>query len=456
MKKSQVKGKTTRRSFIADTGLATAAFTIVPRHVLGGTGNTPPSEQVNIAGVGIGGVGKSNVGNARDAGANVVALCDVDSGYAGPVFIEYPKAKKYKDYRRMLEEQKDIDGVIVATPDHTHAIIAMAAIKMGKHVYVQKPLSHTVKESRLLTEAAREAKVATQMGNQGHSTDDIRRICEWIWDGAIGPVREVHVWTDRAVWPQGFDRPTGARRVPATLDWDLWLGPAPERPYMKDIYHPVNWRCWWDFGTGALGDHGCHALDSVFWALNLKYPTSVEASSSNLVRKMFDTQPNTETFPRASIVYYNFPARGDMPEVQVKWFDGGLMPPRPEELEPGFVRDTNGVLFIGDKGKLMCGGWSENPRLIPETRMKEYQQPSQTIERIEGSHEADWIRACQGGEPASANFEYSGPMSEMVLMGNLAVRSGKKVEWDGENMQVTNHLELNEFVHREYRKGWTL
>jgi len=452
------KRQMNRRDFLLSTASGAAAFTIVPRHVLGGWGGTAPSEKLNIAGVGVGGMGKNNLKNLGDE--NIVAICDVDEKYAGKVFDEYPQAKKYTDFRRMLERQKEIDAVVVGTPDHTHAVISMMAMKMGKHVYCQKPLTHSVYEARMLTEAARKYKVATQMGNQGHSGEGVRLICEWIWDGAIGPVREVHAWTNRPVWPQGIERPKETPAVPATLDWDLWLGPAPVRPY-HPAYLPFNWRAWWDFGTGALGDMACHVLDPVFWSLKLGYPTAVEACHSYEVREMWKRVDNKETYPSASMVRYEFPAREDMPPVKLKWYDGGMLPPRPEELEPGrqMGKDGSGVIFVGDKGKLMCGTYGDSPRLIPEGRMREYERPGKTLERIEGDvggHEKNWVRACKGGEPACSNFDYAGFLTEAVLMGNLAIRCpGERLNWDGENMKVTNVPEANEYVRRQYRQGWT-
>ena len=450
-----------RRGFLKSAAGA-AAFTVVPRYVIGGAGTTPPSEKLNIAGVGIGGMGKNNI--RKCSGENIVALCDVDDKYAGPVFKDYPKAKKYLDFRDMLDKQKDIDAVIVATPDHTHAVVALAAMELGKHVYVQKPITHSVYEARILTEAARKYNVMTQMGNQGHSGDGARMICEWIWDGAIGPVREVHAWTNRPVWPQGIevDRPKETPPVPETLDWDRWLGPAPYRPY-HPCYLPDKWRAWWDFGTGSLGDLGCHILDPAFWALKLKYPVEVEGCVSTYWHAFWQkTEPKNETYPRSSIVRYKFPAREGMPEVKLAWYDGGMMPPRPEELEEGrqMGDDDGGLLFVGDKGSLMCGCYGRGPRLIPETKMKAYDRPKPSIDRIpDGSdgHEKDWVRACKDGKPASSNFDYSGPLSEMVLMGNLAVRfPNKRLLWDGANMKVTNNDDANAYVRREYREGWSL
>ena len=449
--KNSVKSRgkdVSRRDFLTRAAVATAGITIIPRHVLGGAGYTPPSDKLNIAGIGIGGMGKNNVA-ALATTENIVALCDVDDNYALEVFKKYPEAKKYRDFRKMLENEKSIDAVVVATPDHTHAVISLAAIQLGKHVYCQKPLTHSIYEARNLAEAARDAGVATQMGNQGHAGEGNRLIAEWIWDGAIGQVREVHSWTNRPVgyWPQGIGRPEETPSFPVGLGWNLWLGPAPYRHY-NPAYAPFKWRGWWDFGTGALGDMACHIIDTPFWALKLGHPTSVDASSSPV---------NGETYPLASIVHYTFPARGDMPPVKLTWYDGGLMPPRPEELEEGRKMGDRGggVLFVGEKGKLMCGVYGNNPRLIPETRMQEYEQPAKSIPRVEGIHE-DWIQASKGGKPACSNFDISGPLTEMVLLGNIALRTGEKITWDGPNMRVTNIDEANQYVDRDYREGWSL
>lgn len=450
-----------RRDFISGAAAA-AAFTIVPRSVLGGPGNTPPSDKLNIAGVGIGGMGKNNIRSCGEE--NIVALCDVDWAYAAEVFKKYPKARKWKDFRKMLDEQKDIDAVVIATPDHAHAIVAMAAMERGKHVYVQKPLTRTVYEARMLTEAARKYKVATQMGNQGHSDEGTRLVCEWIWNGAIGDVREVHCWTNRPVWPQGIGRPEGTPPVPETLDWDQWIGPAPYRPY-NTAYHPFNWRAWLDFGAGALGDMGCHVMDAAFWALKLKYPVSVEASHSYDVREMWKRVENKESYPRASIVHYKFPAREGMPPVKLHWYDGGILPEQPDDLEPGrsiskLGSDGSGTLFMGDKGILVCGCYGGSPRLIPEAKMREFERPPKTLPRIDGGkdgHERDWIQACKGGKPACSNFDYSGPLTETVVMGNLAILNpGKRLNWDGEKMKVTNDEQANAYVNVPYREGWSL
>ena len=443
--------KISRRDFMG-AAAATAAFTIVPRYVLGGAGNQPPSEKLNIAGIGVGGQGAGDLGNVSSQ--NIVALCDVDWRHAAGTFNRYPNAAKYRDFRVMLDkEDKNIDAVVVAAPDHIHAVASIAAIKRGKHVYCEKPLTHSVYEARRLAEAAREHKVATQMGNQGQASERTRLMSEYIWDGAIGPVREVHVWTDRPLnglnsvyWPQGVDRPKETPPVPDTLDWDLWLGPAPNRPY-HPAYLPFNWRGWWDFGTGALGDIGCHAMDPVFRALKLGHPVSVEAIS---------TLVNNETYPVASAVHYQFPARGDMPAVKLTWYDGGMRPPRPDELEDDRQIGSNGALFIGDKGKML------GERLIPESRMKEYGKPPQLLPRSPGHHQ-EWIDACKGGKPAGSNFDHAGPLAEVVLLGNVALRpelkekmNRTKLLWDGPNLKITNIPEANQFLQREYRNGWSL
>jgi len=437
-----------RRNFLRGTGAA-AVFAIVPRHVLGGAGNTPPSEKLNIAGIGVGGQGASDLQQLESQ--NIVALCDVDQNRAAGTFKRYPKARQHRDFRRMLDRQKDIDAVMVATPDHVHAVASITAIKMGKHVYCEKPLTHTIYEARKLAQAAREHKVATQMGIQGHSGEGIRRLCEWIWDGAIGEVRQVHSWTDRPArwWPQGVGRPKDTPPAPDSLDWDLWLGPAPHRPY-NPAYVPFKWRGWWDFGTGPLGDMGIHNSSPIFWALKLGYPTSVELISQQGC--------NAETGPTKSIVRYEFPARADMPPVTLVWYDGGNEPPRPEELEEGRRIGDNdgGSLFVGSKGKILAPGWcAASPRIIPETKMKEYDQPPKTIPRSPGHH-AEWIEACKTGKPTTANFDFAGRLTEVMLAGNIAVRTGGKLLWDGPNMICTNIPQANQYTRCRYRKGWAL
>lgn len=435
----------TRRNFIAVTTAAGAGFSILPANVVSGLGYKPPSDKLNIAGIGVGGMGYNNLRHMETE--NIVALCDVDRDYAGrDSFNRWELAKQYKDYRVMFDQQKDIDAVMIATPDHSHALPALMAVKHGYHVYLQKPLTHSVYESRILTDAAKRYGVATQMGNQGNSGDGIRDICEWIWAGVIGEITHVDAWTNRPIWPQGLERPEKSKHVPNTLDWDLFIGTAPWRPY-NPAYHPWTWRGWWDFGTGALGDMGCHILDPVFKALKLQYPAAVEASS---------TPVNTESPPNAEIIKYAFPRRDNlpkvaMPEVTVDWYDGGLMPPRPEELTDGeqMGDESGGCIFYGTRGKIMCGTYAKNPTLLPTSAMADFKPPAKTIPRIfnamDGGHEQDWIRACKENKEtrleASSNFSYSGPLTEMVLTGILAVRLQsleRKLIWDGPNMKFTN------------------
>ena len=415
-----------------------------------------PNNKLNIAAIGVGGMGSGNIEKCSEE--NIVALCDVDLKRGGKTFGAHPKAKRFRDFRVMLDKmEKEIDAVIIATPDHTHAVATMEAMRRGKHVYTQKPLTHTIWEARQLTEASKRYGVATQMGNQGHSSNGARQTVEWIRAGVIGEVREVHCWSDRPLrgtrfekrlyWPQGVaDRPEKKEAIPDTLDWDLWMGPAPYRDY-SSAYVPFDWRGWWDFGTGALGDMGCHIIDHPYWALKLGYPTSVEASSTHI---------HSETAPLASLVTYHFPARGELPPVRMVWYDGGIKPPRPEELEPHEEWPVDGVIYVGDRGKIMHKSHGGKPTLLPLSRMNDFQRPDETLPRIKGSHEQNWIDACKGGAPACSNFNYSGPLTEVVLLGNLAIRTEGHLLWDGPNMRVTNNEAANEFVRREYRQGWKL
>jgi len=434
-----------RRNFLGNTLLAATAVTILPSNVIAGLGHKAPSDKLNIAGIGVGGMGFNNLSNMDTE--NIVALCDIDSKYAGRnAFRKWPLAAKFQDYREMFDKRKDIDAVMIATPDHSHALPALMAMKAGKHVYLQKPLTHSVFESRIMTETALRYGVATQMGNQGNSGEGIRRICEWIWAGTIGEITSVDAWTNRPIWPQGLERPTDKMRVPNTLNWDLFIGPAKFRPY-HEVYTPWNWRGWWDFGTGALGDMACHILDPVFKALMLQYPTAVEGSS---------TQINTESAPTAEKVTYWFPRRDNlpkvgMPEVKITWYDGGMLPERPIELADGepMGNSSGGVIFYGTKGKIMCGSSAANPTLLPSSEMAHFNEPGKIIRRIQNAetngHEQDWIRAAKENKEnrveASSNFSYSGPLNEMVVMGVLAVRLQdlkKRLLWDGKNMQFTN------------------
>ncbi len=459
---SKINSSLTRRQFIYSSAIAAGGIalsgcaTARPRRV-------SANEKLNIGIIGCGGKGASDADGV--SGENIIALCDVDENTLNNAAKKYPGARLYRDYRVMLATEKTLDAVTVSTPDHHHFPATMMAIQLGKHVYCQKPLTHSVWEARMLTLAARKHGVATQMGNQGHCSDAVRDMCEMIWAGAIGDVREAHCWTDRPAgwWPQGVTRPAGEDEVPKNLDWDLWLGPAPWRPYKnkwpeteihkskgrggKGVYHPFSWRGWWDFGCGALGDMGCHVMDGANWALKLGYPTSVE---------VVDSAPlNSESAPEWAIIRYQFPARGEVPPVTLTWYDGGKKPARPDELGEGKNLESNGTLFIGDKGKIVCGTYTENPRLLPESRQKEFVKPAQTIPRIPGGNShADWIRACKGGPAACSNFDYAGPFTEVVLLGNLALRVGKKIEWDGPNMKTKNLPEADKYIRTTPRNGW--
>lgn len=439
-----------RRNFIKNGAMA-AGFTIVSSNVLGKKfGHIAPSDKLQIAGIGVGGMGRRNLANMKTE--NIVALCDVDWKYAKKTFDDYPKAQKFQDWREMFDKMgNSIDAVMVATPDHSHAVATAHAITLGKHCYTQKPLTHSVYESRLLTNLAKKYKVATQMGNQGNSFEWCRQIAEWIQSDAIGEVTEVHCWTDRPIWPQGLMKPKQPMAVPEGLNWDLFIGPAEKRDY-NSVYTPWNWRGWWDFGTGALGDMACHIMDPVYWALDLKYPTKVNGSS---------TLSNLYSPPHAQMVQYTFPERPkrgqvNMPEVKVYWYDGGLMPERPQELAAGqMMGDENGgIIFAGKKGKIMTGCYGMNPTLLPLSEMENFNQPKPWIPRVAGgngdiwstnAHEQDWIRAAKESPnnrtEASSNFGFSGPFNEMVVMGVLAVRLQglhRDLLWDGDNMRFTN------------------
>jgi predicted dehydrogenase len=496
-----------RRDFVKTMAMTGAGWTIVPRRVLG-RGQTPPSDRLNIAGVGIGGMGKVNLLNLATQN-NIVALCDVDWNVAGRAWEtldadltreqerlpkvtdatarknslerieslkkviaqDLPRMQRHTDFREMLEKQKDIDAVVVATPDHTHAVVAMAALEEGKHVYVQKPLTWSVDEARRLAATAKQKKVATQMGNQGHSWDDGRRAVEWIQAGAIGDVREVHVWTNRplAYWPQGIPRPQpqriatelrwnmpgvmarlanamGLYSVPDKLAWDLFIGPAPPVEY-HPVYHPFNWRGWADWGVGAIGDMGAHLIDHAFWALDLGYPTTVETVS---------TPFDKACFPMATTTYYEFPARGSMPPVKLTWYDGGLLPPRPEEMSDESLNATGGALLVGTKGKLIYDTYGFNSRLLPKSLQESVGLPVQKLPRIATSHEMNWSDAAKGKGEASTPFEYAARLTEVMLLGIVALRTGTKIHYDGAKMKITNNANGNDYLRREYRRGWSL
>ena len=448
-----------RRRFLATTAAVSAAAMIVPRHVLGGPNQIPPSDRLHIAGIGVGGMGAADLDElALELQQNIVALCDVDERRAAPTFAKFPQARRYQDFRVMLEEMDDqIDAVVVATPDHVHAVATMAAIQRGKHVYCEKPLTRTIGEARQIAAAPRKAGVVTQMGNQGHAKEGARLTNEWIQAGVIGEVREVHVFTDRpgTHWKQGIPRPAETPPVPPGLAWDLWLGPAPERPY-HPAYVPKTWRAWWDFGTGPLGDMGCHIIDHPYWALDLGPPTTVQAYVAGPAGRVLpDGQLNAETFPHSAIITYDFPAREDKPPVRMIWYDGGLMPAKPPEMADLCRMPSDGMLFIGSEGKMYCASHGSMPQVVP-AGWPGLKFPPQTMPRSIG-HRAEWIAACKGSGTPVSNFDYAGPLTEVVLLGNLAVRApGKRLRWDSPNMGVTNMPELTRFIHTQYREGWTL
>ncbi len=441
-----------RRKFIKTASLGAIAYAALPsiglawEDIPARAGKVITGRKLNIACIGVGGKGLSDVRGVSSE--NIVALCDVDLNKGKGAFEAFSGAKRYKDFRRMLIEMDDqIDAVTISTPDHMHFPAAMMAVKMGKHVFVQKPMTHTIEEARALTEAARKHQVATHMGIQGHSMDGIRRMREWNAVQAIGEVEEVHIWTNRPIWPQG-DRPLApAQPVPESLDYNLWQGVAPERPYNRAHGH-FAWRGWWDYGCGALGDIGCHAMDSAFDVLKLGNPTSVEAECG----------PQSQwSAPAWSIVTYQFPATADRGPVKLVWYDGNRTPPRPKELEEGrnLPGSIGGQLWYGTEGTIMVSDvYCRSARIIPQEKWVDFaknRMPEKTEQPSIG-HMQEWIEACRGGAPAGANFDYSGPLTEMVLLGNLAVRTGKRIEWDAKNMVCTNEPEANKFVRKNYRK----
>ena len=537
------KDKITRRNFVAGTTGAAFGAMIVPRHVLGGVGFTAPSDTVNFALIGCGGQGKTDSGELVAGGQNMVALCDVDFGFvdrevarmtqqrpgggggggrpgaaggqqptaeqqqrmqqmaeerarqAAKLQEAYKSAKRYTDFRKMLETQKDIDAVVVATPDHTHAVIGKAAMELGKHAYIEKPLTWSIHEARVLRETAARTKVATQMGNMGHSSEGAALVNEWVQAGIIGQIKEVNVWTNRPLgfWPQGVPRPAkqapdattgsmgrdwnarlvnrvlatgmdGEYPVPQGLDWDLFLGPAPEVAY-HPIYHPFNWRGWLDWGTGAIGDMAAHLIDHPYWALGLTYPTSVEATFTPWGT---DLKNNRVSYPMGSHVVYHFPARGKQPPVKLTWFDGGLMPARPDALPDDVQLDPGGgAIFIGEKGILVHGTYASNPKLFPVSLMEAAAKVPKTFFRVEKSgegqfaqakHRMNWINAIKGKEKATCPFEYASRLTETMLLGVVAMKVGqsKKIYYDGDKGVITNNSEANQHLQREYRKGWTL
>jgi len=508
------EGGLSRRKFLGQSAATAMAFSIVPRHVLGGPGYVPPSDKVNLAFIGVGSQGSRVLLHfLKEPDVQGVAVCDPNKGSADhpqwdthefcnsvrkllgvdtgwdwlspdqPIQLthsmkttsgvagrepcqqivnayygsrqtsgKYNGCAAYIDFRELLEKQKDIDAVVVCTTDNLHAAVSVAAMKKGKHVFCQKPLTHTIYEARRMAEVARSTGVATQIAVGNQASEATRTLCEWIWDGAIGPVREVHNWSSRPFWPQGIERPKEAQPVPGGLDWDLWLGPAPERPFNR-AYVPFVWRGWSDFGCGALGDMGSYSYDTIFRVLKLEAPVSVEASSSERYE---------ETYPLASIVRYNFAARGDMPAVKFTWYDGGLKPPRPEELEESRPmkgegeEENEGLLFVGDRGKILCAFNGANPKIIPESKMSSYKQPPKTLPRSPGN-EREWLDASKGGKvKPGGNFEFSGMVTETLLLGNIAVLAGEKMSWDRPNLKVPNSVAAQKYVAPERRKGWEL
>lgn len=469
-----MSNKRSRRDFLRTSSVAAAGFFIIPRHVLG-RGFIAPSDKLNIAGIGVGGKGASDLAEfAKSPNVNIVGLCDVDDRMAKSSRALFPKATYYKDFREMLAKEKNtIDAVSVSTPDHTHAVAALAAMQMKKHVYVQKPLTHTIQEARILTEAAEKYKVVTQMGNQGASGEGVRQMQEWYKAGVIGHAHTIYVWTNRPVWPQGFGKPKKIAEVPKELDWDLWLGPAKWEEY-KDGYVPFNWRGYWSFGTGALGDMGCHLIDPAFKTVGLGYPTEVECSVAAIYEQMWTASYYPDSCPPASTVILKFPGKKKKRDIELHWMDGGIRPERPEELGPNDVMGdedgSGGVIIEGTKGKMMCGTYGSKPRLLFASGNKEV-SVAKTIERVPEGHYVQWVNACIAGygkNKLSSSFDYAGPLTESILMGNLAIRSWmmksaegkftgrKKLIWDAINMKITNFEEANQFVTKEYRKGWEL
>jgi len=448
------KGGISRRGFLTGVAATAATVTILPKTAFGA------NDRLQSAHIGCGGKGDSDTWDMFHNGVVPVALCDADDGPLNNKHNQFttelkkknpqatPDIKKYKDFRKMFEEMGDkIDVVTVSTPDHTHFPGSMAALSLGKHVFTQKPMTHNIWEARKLAEMAREKKLMSLMGIQGHANEAARNLCEWVWAGAIGNVTEVHYWTNRPIWPQGIDRPKDSKPVPKSLDWDCWLNVAPERPY-HDAYCPFRWRGWWDYGAGAMGDIGCHVMDAAFWALDLRSPTSVSAESSD---------KHEETAPKWAIITYEFPARGKLAPCKVIWHDGGKRPPVPKD-DPGFKMNPEcGAFLFGDKGTLWHDFYCGSARLIPEAKHKDANvgKIPKILPRCKGGHMGEFITACKTGKPPyGANYEYAAALTEFVLLGNLAVRAGQKIEWDPKAMKVTNFADANKWVRREPRKGW--
>jgi len=445
--------KMTRRAFLAatTTTAVAASFPIRVNAAEVVPGKKSPNEKILCAGIGVGGKGLGDIMECKRE--QVVALCDVDDKRAKEAYYRLKDAKQFKDYRKMLEEMPEIEAVHVSTPDHMHAPAAYMAMKMGKHVCVQKPLTHTIAEARLLRQTAAEMGVITNMGNQGHAGDGVRELCEMIWAGAIGDVKEAHIWTNRPIWPQGLAEPLAEEPVPDWMDWDLWIGAAPMRPYNKE-YAPFNWRGWWDFGCGAIGDMACHIMDPAFWSLKL-YEAETFTCEAIAVNQITD-----QTAPLSSVIKFNVPARGTMGAVEIYWYDGGMMPSRPEELKGEILGDddqTNGSLFIGTDGYATAGTYGGNSRLLPAARMADFTRPAESIPRVRGGNpQREWLEAIKGGPTPGSHFDYSGPLTEMANFGNVALISGKKLEYSLKEGKVLNDESANKYLTKEYRAGWEL
>jgi predicted dehydrogenase len=443
-------GKVSRREFVRAASLAAGAFTIVPRQVLARSGGTPPSGRLNVAGIGVGSQGFRDL-EALAPDCNIVALCDVDARSAAPAFGKFSSAKRFVDYRKMFDAmEKEIDAVVVATPDHNHAVAALAAIERGKHVYCEKPLAHSIGEVRRLMQAAQKHKVVTQLGNQGHSYGSIRNFCEWIWDGAIGEVHTIHAgcnFVNSGIddLPRLRERPP----VPETLDWDRWLGPAEARPY-SPVYLPGIWRRWVPFGTGTVGDWCCHVVDPVFWALGLGAPATIEAKV-----KDYDFKKLPDTYPKGDIITYEFAARGKRRPVTLHWYSGQEKIPRPPELEADEKPIEIGAVVVGTKETIVYGSHGAGQvRLIPQAAMDAYKKPAETIPRVR-NHQWDWLQAIRNGTKAGSDFSYGGPLTEIALLGIIGIKlAGTKLQWDAAGMRFPNCEEANQFLDPPYRKGW--
>ena len=478
MKQNKNGKNISRRAFVRNAAIAGGAYFIVPRHVLG-RGFVAPSDKLNIAGIGAGGKGQDDLSQfSKSPNVNIVALCDVDDRQSKKSRERFPKATYYKDFREMLAKEKNnIDACSISTPDNCHAVATLAAMQLGKHVYTQKPLTHDIYEARTLAQAAKKYKVVTQMGNQGGSGDGVRKAKEMIDAGMIGEIYTVDCWTNRPVWPQGLPTPTGKFDIPAELNWDLWIGPAKMIDYNPE-YLPFNWRGWWAFGTGALGDMACHIMDPAFRCLPINFPTTVECSIATIWRAMWDDSMNPDSCPPSSIIHLTYPRTDGKGDIKVSWYDGGLLPEKPDELLPGepFGNWDGGALFTGTNGKLLLDCYGANPRLLPTKLMSEVTMPKETIKRVPEGHYIQWVNACIAGYgkgETSSPFDYAGPFTESILMGNLAIRSymmnnpnakgwddkyagRKKLLWDAKNMTITNFDDANQFVKRNYREGWSL